>query len=1325
MPALRKPHRVAFLLPEVTLDGSDAAFAQEAALLLWTACIEVCQRHPQLAVYDAESTPPTPHEGHFAPLHATVGATPTDAFYSTARRDELVWLELVAKRASSPSSGVVRLHTLGRDGAKASFEAVGRNLGEQLQQVLGAWIAARGLGPLPRKLESCTLDELLASIRVLGPVLIEQARTGAPSAQRTLPNRLPGPLKLHALRLLQLVGHEDLGELMLAIDPAQPQALFAQFKSALATGRDFALLRRVIASAPCWAKPYAELVTADEVQGSAPGPSELESVAGAGIAAMCRPANLEILETAADLLDDCGLVDQGVRLLERALATHDHDSAAHQALLRLHAQTDREGARLAQAQRSSSLHGCPMDALLPWYPDQIQIDLYVSDALFAVGRLDEAIALRANRLEGREAAWPRMSEVLTAWKKDPGLVARSFAREGHYRGDPARVVEGFGRVEPADDVDVAVLLEALVAMGREDEVSLAWAQFGHGAGNDGPVARLAAAHALLAAGEWRRGLEELWHVELAEPQRDEHVAIARCGLLLSAAPIEVCEAALGDRVAIGASTLARRMARDIADFVPAAGKSAIVARALGQTAKTAPIDFDPASLASFPSSIPGKQAIDALFARVGPLKGDDALARSDRLVNGWLEVVFTDASDQDPAALVQAAVYLAAQALGRYLAATTHPASPVAGALRTVAGEALALVRRHRAALGDREVRGLLATIDPLLRRVDRWIGSTWLDTVERACAIDERTAGDIAAYARDYATVAARILGPEESAVLAASVAVLHRDRPVGWAGAVAAQAARLAAHTGYLGADEWAEAVVTQLAAREIDTDDAIDALHTACYLVEGVSPVPAVHAARVLLGAGRAPAALAVLSTGLGAAEPAWRARELATLADAWGQVKLDIPLAFDKVAAAMFDSLQKGDAVRAEKLGRWAVALDPTNSEAHRNLGLAFAQQGKVPEAMRHLVKGTPAQATQILSGTLHQAGKVAQAMTVLDYASRWYVRADQWLTYGGVAYAALDNARTVRAYALAYALDPEAFDASQLNAYAGVLDEVGDYATCRAIATHLRRVAGDDVMWQTSAWNHEACALIGLGKFDEAIELAERAVKDNPLPANAAGFAATLERARARTAPVPAAAPAPAKPRELVFSLLEAGDFATAAALVKDASWRVRRAALEATRFRFSSEDDVEVTPRARSTMNAVLADTVGSLDREAVLARAVALRMREQAELARDPVPRLGDRMTRDAFYQELRARGGVVVGEGAPPPPVFKDRVVLPSSKVSSVSDYVSLLRDLAALTPREALAQFDLDDAGYLEVAKAWAAALDADPSLARAIAAGLAKR
>jgi tetratricopeptide (TPR) repeat protein len=1364
VPALRKPHRVAFLVPALAVDGPDAPYASEVGLVLWVACIEACQRHPGLAVYDAESTPLVSQDGHFAPHHARPGATPVDSFYGPTRRDELVWLELAL-----PRGGPVRLHTLTRDGKHETFDALGRNAGEQIHQVLERWLTARGLGALPRRFEAADAGDVLAAVRVVAPALSEQARAyvqledlawtmtadgGAPErsadtrgdaerdaestaspgaaappllARRTLAralaSRLTATLKAPVLRLLELALHEELGDLILAADPDQPQALFHAFCAGAARGRDYALLRRVIAGAPCWARPYAELVDADRSVPGMPGvaPTELETVAGAGIAAMCRPGQASVLQTAADRLDDNGRVDEGIRLLERAVAL-DGSSAAHIALVSLYRRTDRPGAWLAQAERSATLHGCPLDPALPWYPDQLQIDLLVADALVHAGRLDDAIALRANRLAGREASWPRHTRLLTRWRKDPQVLARCYAREGYLRGDPARAVEGYGRVEPDDAVDVATLLDALVAMGREDEVALAWAQFGLGKQVTAPVARLAAARGLLAAGEWRRGIEELWRVELTEPGRDDQVAIARAGLLLSCAPLGVLETALGERVAIGANTLARRMARDIADFVPGAAKSSIVLRALG---KATPIEFDPAWLSGFPGDTPSRRAIDAVFAEHASPAAPGADRLVDRLVNRWLEVVFAEAAEDDAPVLAQAAAYAAAQALGRYLAATTAAPSPLAGAYRVVAAEALALVWRHRHALGDREARAVLGVLDPLLRRVDRWIGSLWLGTIERSCAIDERANGDVAGFAREHTTVAARILGPEETAVLSASVARLHRDRPDGWASAVTAQAGRLASHTGYAGADEWADAIAVQLAAHEIELDDAVDVLHTACYLTEGVSAGPAVHAARVLLAAGRAPAAFTVLCAGLGAADEAWRATQLATLAEPWKRANLDVPLALDQVAAQMFEALQKGEPVRAEKLGRFAVAIDPYNAEAHRNLGIALAQQGKIPDALHHLMRGTSEQATQILCGLLYQTGKLPDAMAVLDYASRWYVRADQWLTYGGIAYAAMDNPRTVRAYALAYQLDPGAYDASQLNAYAGVLDDVGDHVTCEAIANHLLRVAGDDLVWKTCAWSHLACAYLGQGKLDQAARLAQQAVDQNPLPDNAAGFAATLARVKAGTAAAPPPLPAPGKPREPGFHLLEAGELRAAAAAIADPSWRVRRAALAATRYRFPSENDVDVTPRARAAATVVLAETAGLADREAMIARDLALAIREQAYFARDPVPRLGDRMTRDAFHRELRARGVVVLGEGAPPAPPFVDRVVVPNGRLARVSDYVALLRDLAALSPREALAQFDLDDATYIEVAKAWAAAIEADPTIAQTIAAGLAKR
>jgi tetratricopeptide (TPR) repeat protein len=1355
VPPLSKPYRCAVLLPEVAIEGPEGAVAHEVALVVWSTCIDLLQRHPGLAVYDAEATPLVPRDGHFAPEHAVRGALPTDAFFAPTRRDELVWLELALPRGSA------RMHALARSGERDVFDASGRNIGDQLNQLLGAWLAERKLAPLARRCEPVTVDELLAIARAMAPALAEQARNWvmpsastpawldrgdeedapavdldntidqepvAPAAPgvrprvriaRQIANKLPRVLRAPALRLLELALHDDLADLILEVDPEHPQALFAKLARGEVSPADhFAVLRRVIAAAPGWARPYSELA-ADR----AAAPSPLEITSGTGIAALCRPGQMDVVDAAARQLCVDGRADEAVRLMKRVVRVHADDPTAHVALLHVHAAADRVGAWLAQAQRSARAHGCPAPGL-PWYPDQIHVDLLLADALLACGRLDEAIALRANRLAGREATWPRHVRTLATWRRDPRYAAWCHAREGAFRGDPARVLEGFGRIEPDDSLDVAMLLDALVALGRESETPLAWAHHGLGRGRHGAVARLAAARSLLAAGAWRSGLEELWRVELGEPGRDEHTAIARCGRLLASLPIEIAEAALGERVAIGAITLAKRMARDVADFVPAAAKSSIVLRALGRLSK---LELDLAALERF-GPLRGRAAIDALFddgrragdapAEAEPARGrgrtrrkqpvetgdSDALARGDRLVERWLAVAYASAGDDDPAALARAAAYVAAQALGRYLCATTAAPSPLAGALRTVAAEALALVACHRDALGDRDALALLGVLDPLLRRVDRWVGTRWLAAVERACGIDERAHGDVAGFVGEYATVTARVLGPEEAAVLASSVARLHRDRPDGWDSATAAQAERLALHTGHAGVDEWAEAIVSQLAARTLDADDAIDMLHTACYLAEGTSALPSVLAARVLFDNGRGPAALAVLTAGLGAARPELRDREIPKLAKPWRAAKLEVPFAFEAVATGLYDALQKRDPARAEKLGRWAVAFDPENAEAHRNLGLALAQQGKLADALVHLVRAAPDQATEILASVLYQASKLTEAMAVLDYASRWYTRAEQWLAYGGIAYAALETARAVKAYTAAYELDQDQFDASQLNAFAGVLDELGEHARCQQVAEHLLRVAGDDATWKTAAWNHLASAYIAQRRFEEAEQLAARAIAENPMPDNAAAFQATLERARAQRAIVPTVLQPQATQRDPAFAPLDTGDFEAAAARIADPSWRVRRAALGAMRFRAATYDASPVPARARAAAERVLADTCGAVDAEAVRCRALALEIRAQAQFARDPLPQLP---------------------EVKPATRAFVDRVVVPNTRVARIGEYVALLRDLAALPPREALAQFDLDDAGYLETAKAWAAAIEADPTIATMIGIGLAKR
>ena len=93
------------------------------------------------------------------------------------------------------------------------------------------------------------------------------------------------------------------------------------------------------------------------------------------------------------------------------------------------------------------------------------------------------------------------------------------------------------------------------------------------------------------------------------------MALAHCGLLLSIMPLEAAESALAERVGAGGVTLARRMARDVADFIPGAAKSALVMRALG---KPTNLELDSATLTAFSCEPQTRASIDALFAELEP-----------------------------------------------------------------------------------------------------------------------------------------------------------------------------------------------------------------------------------------------------------------------------------------------------------------------------------------------------------------------------------------------------------------------------------------------------------------------------------------------------------------------------------------------------------------------------------------------------------------------------------------------------------------------------------------------------------------------------------
>jgi tetratricopeptide (TPR) repeat protein len=1116
---------------------------------------------------------------------------------------------------------------------------------------------------------------------------------------------------------LALVGG-DLAERLSTLDPHHPWVLWKQFTLSRAHAPDFELLRATIAAAPGWAAPALALCIDDDElpepetdEDLERRPTSLEQVAGATFAAFAQPVSHHVGTTASQALVDEGREAEALRLLRSRVAQFgDDDSAEHIELLRLHEETERIGDWVHEARASARRHGCPMAPGLPWFPDQILTDLGESDALMQAGRLEEAILLRGNRIDGLQASWPRHTAILEKWKRSPRFVAWSYAREGAFRGDDPRTIEGFGRAEPDDGVDLGLFLDALVATGREREVPLAWAHFGEGLEHATPFSRLKAARGLFAAGAWRTGLEVLLELTVGSPRRGDEAERAHVARMLSGVPDEVVTSVLGELLDARATTLAWFLARDLADFWPAAAKSRVVTWGLGKPEHAVP----PATPLRF-------DGLDSVALEQFLTASAPTLQNADQLVTGWAELAFSG----EPKAEARTLAWVAARALTHYLRLSLGPPSPLCGAFRTIAAEALEGLSRRQEHLDRALTLEVLRALEPLWSAVHPRLTSRWLHTVEAALHLEEQAGAALDSWLDGLPETSRHLLTPERLALSARAIGEASRAKPEGWEQFVAREAERLAWVTGNTGAAEWARAVVALRAADGLHEDDAIDQLSSAAFLTKTFNAEPTVLAARALFEAGDGVTAFSVLCHGLQPAGEEYRDKVLATLEQPFVAAKLGVPFSFQKAANVVFQSLQKGAPEKAERAARWCLALDPENGEVARNLGLALAAQGRVPEALAMLVRATPEQATQILAGVLNQAQKLPEALAVLDYTSRWYVRADQWLTFGGVVYAAMDNPRTVKAYATAWELDPDAFDCSQLNAWAGVLDEVGDSARCETIARRLIELAGKDLMWLTNGWNHLACALIGLGKADEAVKWATKAVKQNPLPDNAENFAKTLERAK-KGQRFEAPPTQPTEPqRHPAYLLADAQEHAQVAAQLKVEDWNARRAALRSSAFRYASDNHTPVTKAARDAAATALTFTDAQAGTLATVVRSFALDLRAQGlDCAIDRPPDLGDRLTRHAFYEEFRARGGVIVGDAPELTPTFEEREPFPGQPIATASSYVTLLRALAAMPFGEALASCGLDHRAYREVCARWGPALDGDASLRTSIAAGLSR-
>ena len=200
--------------------------------------------------------------------------------------------------------------------------------------------------------------------------------------------------------------------------------------------------------------------------------------------------------------------------------------------------------------------------------------LLIAFAHLDVGRIAEAIELADDALAklpadpATQEAFAWAQKRISHWKTDAGLLARAYAWEGYHRGDPGRAITGLDarpdhRRRRRGDAD----RRAASRSAASDQAEIAYWQCagldGIGVLGDGK-ARLAAAKALILAGELDEALDQIQIVQLRRSQSRLEADINRLLRLAAIRSASEWERVIERRLERGALRLAQMAARDLA-----------------------------------------------------------------------------------------------------------------------------------------------------------------------------------------------------------------------------------------------------------------------------------------------------------------------------------------------------------------------------------------------------------------------------------------------------------------------------------------------------------------------------------------------------------------------------------------------------------------------------------------------------------------------------------------------------------------------------------------------------------------------------------------
>ncbi len=994
MGPLPYPHRATFLASTLTVPVGQDALVPYLARLVSVIVFDHLLRHPVVTLGDHDDERLIDDRGRLLDVRHPQIEDSIDWFFRISRRHEVLWLELGFDRVRLEPP-VLRAR---RPGAadEAWHARPDATLSQQLDQCLAQWLAARRLppvGPLPgfdledlRSLAErlITADGLLVQGRELGIV---------PRSLTQPPARLPVPF----LRVLAELSRDDartLDPIILGVDPTHPVARRNRYVAGLAHGEtDRRDILPLLAEAPMYARPHlsiwGETFAGDRAL-------ERMAVRHQGIAASLMPANPYACHNYSLQLAEDGRREESYRWADRATVVAPQLGAAHLDCVRRLRQVGRPGQAFAEAQyrhreildRAEAGKLAAGDWQAPYHAALLVafVHLDVGRLAEAIERADEVMAELPDEPAAREAfAWA--ARRIARWKSEPALLARAYACEGHHRGDVGRVVSGLTRGPLTSEDDAMMRIDALCTLGREAQAVTTYWQC---AGLDGLLgdgkARLAAARALILTGDLDEALDQIQIVQLRRSQSRLEAEINRLLRLAAIWPAHAWAAVIERRRARGARTLAQMAARDLVDFVassePGEGLDTPAIRALlglphgppGRARR--PRAIDPLWIAELVAAVPAAQSSSpAIVARLAP-PAEATLAAADAHAAEWWTVLVPSARDRD--AHAAGAMLALGLSIASYLALAAGPPTPLAGAYRHIATEALQLVRRARYQI---EVTAITAVLR-LLEQVSTAEGpggpeadavlDTWLLRVERALDLEAEHGAYLAGMLAGLPTVARWLRGDErigwELRLAHDLAADPSQYEP---AAALFARSARAVESGSTLHA--WSAAAIAAPVAAQLD-------VHWTAALANPTGAAgPWLRLAQLLLATGNATDGLRAACRGMAATAPAQRTRAAADLGPArraaYLATPLDGALAFDLGVTAAAE----GRVETAVTHLRWAVATDPSHAPRAHALAEALVRLGRGHEALQVIARHERSDAPGWVARALIAQGRDADAV----------------------------------------------------------------------------------------------------------------------------------------------------------------------------------------------------------------------------------------------------------------------------------------------------------------------------------------------------------